>query len=199
METTKRNSYFAQVCYLTSACIVSLLSACDSKNPSYAEKQFASKKNAVVKTPPEFVGDWEKSYPFAVTNISISPDGRFKYRHQGCLGISFTEGKWSQEFNDIILDSDSIYNIEVAKNANTVSLIQSGSQPSADTIALYIFIQSNNIRAFSRDSTRIYVARKRLFIRDGKLADMPFAITNTSSEYLKVGEKVVSTMKTDRY
>lgn len=187
METAKSMSYCAKAYCFAFAFSICFLPACKSKNLPYVEKESALKKNEVVKHVPEFLGDWEKVYPFAVTNISISPDGRFKFRQQGCLGISFTEGRWSQSFNDIILDSDSIFNFEVAKNANTVTEKQSGIKASADTIALSILIQSNNIRAFFRDSTPIYFARKRLFIRNGKLADMPFEAMDSVTAYRKLG------------
>lgn len=187
METAKSLSYYARAYCSVFAFGICFLTACKSKTLPYEEQELGLKKNEVVKHAAEFIGDWEKVYPFAITNISISPDGRFKYRQHGCLGISITEGKWSKEFNDIILESDSIYNIEVVKNTNPITKKQPGTKASARTIELSIFLQSSNIRAFSRDSMPIYFARKRLFIRNEKLSDMPFGAKDSVIAFRKVG------------
>lgn len=195
MKISDFNSYKVLASYLVILCALCLIMACELKNPSHAEKKSASTKNARVKPELEIVGEWEKKYPFAVTNISFLPDGRFKYKHQGCLGISYTEGTWSQGLNQINLNSDSSYKIETTEIAKIFNQLQGDSLLTTDMNSLSIVNQSNKIKAFRFDSMMVYFAGRKLYIREGKLADAPFRTTDTLWEYRKIGGTVIGRLQ----
>lgn len=191
LRAKNTNSLKSLICAFTIIYGAFAIVACKLDNRHH-EKQFLAKAIGPNKTKEsEIVGDWEKAFPFSVTNLSIYPNGRFKYVHQGCLGTLHSEGNWFFQSNEITLRSDSIYNI--AENVLAVSLSQTENDKnqSKQDLELAIIRQSNKIKALRSDSIAVHFSGKKLVFLDGKLLETPIETKDSMWAYRKRGEKYI--------
>jgi len=61
---------------------------------------------------PSLCGLWTYSFPFYSSQLIFRNDGTFSYHNQGCTGQGYTEGRWAQIGNEIVLTSFDKYKQE---------------------------------------------------------------------------------------
>jgi len=59
--------------------------------------------------PIAYEGEWEYQIPFYYRNLTLRKDSSFTYYDRGCTGSCFTEGRWSFQYEAIVLNSDKKY------------------------------------------------------------------------------------------
>lgn len=52
-----------------------------------------------------YIREWSYSFPFYSSELIIEASGVFKFHEQGCLGHGYSEGKWTQNGENIMLTS----------------------------------------------------------------------------------------------
>jgi hypothetical protein len=69
--------------------------------------------------PTSYFGEWSSSFPFYTSELIIKRDGTFKFHQQGCLGHSYSEGRWITNGTDIFLTSfEKYYKFSLADTSN---------------------------------------------------------------------------------
>lgn len=79
--------------------------------PTFGLKPLALFATATTVSP-SLVGEWEYSFPFYSSELTINKDSTFRFHERGCMGHGYSEGKWTFSANRLTLLSDEKYKID---------------------------------------------------------------------------------------
>jgi len=145
--------------------------ACKEPRSDNKLKPLSVNSDADRQSPVDVVGDWERQYPYATYDLSLLPNGSFKFQENGCTGTCYSEGIWKQNGMEITLQSDNKYNsshIDSTKH----TFVRTGDSKNSKQAYFVDSEMLNKPMTLRSDSTTIYFSNKRLAIRDGTLAEI---------------------------
>jgi hypothetical protein len=122
------------------------------------------------------VGEWYYSFPFYSSELTLNPDGSFKFHNQGCAGHGYTEGRWKDNEGELILTSYSKYNQEVRPSDMKAQITPIELTHKNSKLKNIYTIDSSSFNvtvSFKKsDTSNIYFRTKKFRISQGALIDI---------------------------
>jgi hypothetical protein len=170
------SGYFKMTCRNFTIVILNLLlltncsSSDDNKKLTEARFKRTSKNNRLT-------GEWIYNFPFFYSKLTLREDGTFKFHDQGHYGQNYTEGKWIENDNGVVLTSNESFISKIVPKRKITNKQNSNLRPTK--------VPAPADLPGPHDTIRVYFNRVAFYLNNDTLTSVGNNATNNSYQFVR--------------